>query len=71
VQSQAIICECKGYFVQISPNLPEKLLCDKRSPYNFSVAVGRLYFPLPCCHTLENKKKMVGLLEISLLRITG
>jgi len=26
------------------PNLPEKLLCDKVSPYKFSVAVGTLYF---------------------------
>jgi len=35
----AITWEWKEYFVHISPNLPEKLLCDKLFPYNFAVAV--------------------------------
>jgi len=36
------------------PNLSEKLLCHKLSPYKFSVFVDALYFPLPYCHRLEN-----------------
>jgi len=51
---QAILLGCKGYFSQISLHLPQKLSCDKLSPYKFSVAVGTLYFPLPSCHRLEN-----------------
>ena len=43
------------FFARISPHLPEKLLCDKLSPYKFSVAVGTLYV-LPYCHRLENRK---------------
>jgi len=39
----------KGYF-------PRKKLCNKFSPYKYSLAVGRLYFPLPCCHRLGNRK---------------
>jgi len=35
--------------------LPEKLLCDKLSPYKFFVAVG-IYFPLPSCHKFENRQ---------------
>jgi len=35
----------------LCPNLPEELLCDK-----FSVVVGSLYFPVPSCHRLENRK---------------
>jgi len=40
-------------FARISPNLPEKLLCDKLSLYKFSVIVGTFYFPLLCCHRLD------------------
>jgi len=40
---------------QISPNLPEKPICDKRSPWKFSIAVGVFYVLLPCCHKLENR----------------
>jgi len=40
------------------PNFPkfsQRLFCDKRSPYRFSVVVGTCYFPLPCCHRLESR----------------
>jgi len=43
-------------FCQNFPKFAEKLLCDKISPYKFSVAVGTFYFPLPSCHRLENGK---------------
>jgi len=48
----------KKIFCPNSPNLPEKLLWNKRSPYKFHVAVnvGRLYFPLPKCHRHGNRK---------------
>jgi len=45
-----------GYFTYIPLNLSEKLLCDKLSPYKFSLGVGALYFPLPSCHRLANRK---------------
>jgi len=44
VQEQVIFWGCKKFFVRFSPNLPEKLLCDKRSPYKFSVAVSIFFF---------------------------
>jgi len=38
----------------LCPNFPEKLSDGKRFPYKFSVAVDTSYFPLQCCHRLEN-----------------
>ena len=35
--------------------------------YKFAVAIGTLYFPLPCCHRLENRN--FGL-EIGFLTLT-
>jgi len=48
--------EYKGYFAQIFLNLPQTILCNKRSPYKLSVVAGTLYFPLSSCHRLENRK---------------
>jgi len=50
------VLRVERYFARIFPNSPEKLLCDKLYPYKFSVAVGTIYFLLPCCHKLENRK---------------
>ena len=50
-----IFGRCKGYFSQISLNMPEKILCDKVSLYKFSVPVGTIYFP-PSFHIVENRK---------------
>ena len=49
-------CMSRQFVRLFCPNLPEKLSCRKLSPYKFSVAVGTLYFPLPSCHNLENRK---------------
>jgi len=46
----------KDIFTQISPNLPEKRSCDKLLIYKFSVAVGTVYFSLPCYHTQFTSK---------------
>jgi len=46
---QRIYCQNFRRFAQ-------KCLCDKRSPYKFSAAVGSIYFPLPNCYRLENIK---------------
>ena len=42
------------YFARIFPNLLEKHFISQTSLYKFPVALGRLYFPLPCCHKLDN-----------------
>jgi len=47
---------CKGYFAHVFLNLSEKLLCDELSPYECSLGVGTLYFPLPSCQRLANRK---------------
>ena len=47
---------CKKYFAHIFLNLSEKLLCDKLSPYKCSLGVGTLYFPLPSCQRLADRK---------------
>jgi len=45
----------KGYFAETSPDLPEKVLCNKHSPYKFRVTLGTLYFPLPVLAKIENR----------------
>jgi len=47
---------CKGYFAHIFLNLSEKLLCDELSPCKCCLGVGTLYFPLPSCQRLANRK---------------
>jgi len=38
-------------FCQDFPKFVRKTFLYKLSPYKFSVAVGTLHFPQPCCHT--------------------
>jgi len=63
VISTNMICGRAGNFFGVQricwlnfSNFGRKLLCDKLSQAKFSPAVGTLYFSLPYCHRLDNRK---------------